>query len=121
MKIYRIYKFEAAHSLPMTPPDHKCHGIHGHNFTAMITLDGSPDPHLGWLVDFGVIDAIWDQLIFCEVDHKYLNHVDGLDNPTSENIARWIWDLLTITQLGPLLLAVSVSENDHSGAVYEGP
>jgi 6-pyruvoyltetrahydropterin/6-carboxytetrahydropterin synthase len=85
------FRFEAAHRLPNVPEGHKCARLHGHSFVVELAVSGDVDPKTGWLIDFAEIEAAWKPLhdLF---DHRYLNEVEGLSNPTSENLARFVWD-----------------------------
>ena len=93
MELRKTFQFEAAHLLPHLPKSHKCRRLHGHSFKVDVVVAGECDPKLGWVMDYANIsDAfkpIWERL-----DHNYLNEVSGLENPTSENIAVWIWKKL---------------------------
>jgi 6-pyruvoyltetrahydropterin/6-carboxytetrahydropterin synthase len=86
------FQFEAAHLLPNLPPQHKCSRLHGHSFHGEIAVAGPLDPHLGWVMDFGDIHKSIQSFILENLDHRYLNEISGLENPTSENIAAWLWD-----------------------------
>ena len=88
-EIARSYSIEAAHRLPHVPAQHKCARLHGHSFRITLTVGGEVDPVLGWLLDFAAIDAAFVPL-FAVLDHHYLNEVPGLENPTSEILARWV-------------------------------
>lgn len=116
MKIFKDVTFEAAHRLPKVPPEHRCHNLHGHNFRVRVECDGPLDPELGWVCDFAELDAALAPLVR-QLDHKYLNEVEGLDNPTSEMIARWLLERLGRTPLP--ISSVTVWENDTCGAVAE--
>lgn len=116
MKIFKDVTFEAAHRLPKVSPQHRCYNLHGHNFRVRIECDGPVDPELGWVCDFAELDAAVAPLVR-QLDHKYLNDVEGLENPTSEMIARWLLDKLARTALP--ISAVTVWENDFCGAVAE--
>jgi 6-pyruvoyltetrahydropterin/6-carboxytetrahydropterin synthase len=118
VEIFKEFRFEAAHRLPNLPEDHKCSRLHGHSFHVAVHVAGHVDPHSGWVIDFGDIKAAFRPLEE-ELDHHYLNEVPGLENPTSENIAIWIWDRLALTLPG--LTKVVVRETCTSGCVYEGP
>jgi 6-pyruvoyltetrahydropterin/6-carboxytetrahydropterin synthase len=118
VEIFKEFRFEAAHRLPNLPEDHKCSRLHGHSFHVAVHVAGDVDPHSGWVIDFGDITAAFRPLEE-ELDHHYLNEVPGLENPTSENIAIWIWDRLALTLPG--LTKVVVRETCTSGCVYEGP
>ena len=116
MDVFREFTFEAAHRLPQVPPDHKCSRLLGHSYRIEVHVRGPVDPHAGWVVDFGDIKAAFAPL-HDQLDHHYLNEVDGLTNPTSENVARWIWDRL-IDALS--LSRIVVRETCTSGCSYEG-
>jgi 6-pyruvoyltetrahydropterin/6-carboxytetrahydropterin synthase len=117
MEIFKVFKFDAAHRLPHVGEGHKCSELHGHSFRIEIHVEGSVDPHSGWVMDFADIDEIFQPLLD-QLDHKYLNDIEELDNPTSENIARWIWKRLDLKL--PQLIKIVVQENPESGCVYRG-
>jgi len=117
MELYRIFTVEAAHILPNLPDGHKCRRMHGHSFRIEVHVSGQVDEHLGWVMDFADIgEAI--QPVFEQLDHRYLNEIEGLENPTSENLARWIWK--RIKPALPLLSSVVVGETCTSGCIYRG-
>jgi 6-pyruvoyltetrahydropterin/6-carboxytetrahydropterin synthase len=116
-EIVKELQFEAAHRLPNVPPDHKCARLHGHSFRVAIHVEGVVDPVLGWVTDFADLRAAFEPL-HAALDHRYLNEVDGLENPTSENLAKWIWDRLAPTLEG--LAAITVAETCTSRCVYRG-
>ena len=117
VELRKRFQFEAAHRLPHLPETHKCWRLHGHSFVVEIAVAGACDERLGWLVDYAELKAafspLWEQL-----DHRYLNEVPGLENPTSENIARWIWERLKPRL--PLLTEVVVAETCTARCVYRG-
>lgn len=117
MEIFKSFTLESAHRLPNVPAGHKCARVHGHSFRVEIHVSGPVDPHLGWVMDFADVKAAFDPL-YRQLDHHYLNDVPGLENPTSENLAKWIWQQLkpTLRQLS----AVVVHETCTSGARYTG-
>ena len=117
MDIFKKITFEAAHRLPHCPPGHKCGRLHGHSFTVELHLRGPIDPHAGWVMDFGEVKQAFAPL-YDQLDHRYLNEIPGLENPTSENIARWIWARLKPRL--PLLVRVVVHETCTAGASYAG-
>jgi len=117
MDISKTFRIEAAHRLPNLPPTHKCSRLHGHSFRIEVHVEGPIDPHLGWVMDFADLKAAFRPL-FDALDHNYLNDVPGLDNPTSENLARWVWEHLK-PEL-PLLAAVTVHETCTSTSTYRG-
>lgn len=90
VRLHRTFSFEAAHFLPHAPEGHKCRRLHGHSFRVELVCEGVADPQTGWLVDFADIKARFDPLLD-QLDHRFLNDIPGLENPTSEEIARWIW------------------------------
>jgi 6-pyruvoyltetrahydropterin/6-carboxytetrahydropterin synthase len=117
MELRKTFQFEAAHLLPHLPEGHKCRRLHGHSFMVDVVVAGECDPRLGWVMDYADIKAafrpFWEQL-----DHYYLNDVPGLENPTSENVAKWVWDKLKPKL--PLLTEVVVAETCTARAVYRG-
>lgn len=118
MDLFRIYYLQCARRLPGLPDSHPCARLHGHSFKIKITLRGELDPKLGWVMDFDAVDAVW-QRIHAQLDHRYLNDIAGLTNPTSEHLAIWLWQALH-TDLSALH-AISVMENHDKGCVYHGP
>ena len=117
MEIFNRYNLESARRLPKLPADHPCSRVHGHSFQVEIHVSGPLDPDMDWVVDFAELDAAFSP-IHAQLDHHYLNDIPGLDNPTSENLARWIWQQLKPTL--PLLSKVVVKETCTSGCVYLG-
>src|SRR2546426_4109281 len=91
MEIFKEFGFEAAHRLPHVPEGHKCARLHGHSFRVELHAHGRVDRQTGMVIDFSEIKHAFEPLLE-QLDHHYLNEVEGLDNPTSENVARWIWD-----------------------------
>lgn len=121
MEISREYRLEVAHRLPHLPPDHKCSRLHGHSIRVEVAVRGQCDAMLGWVCDFGRIDVAWGTLIHDAADHRYLNEIEGLQNPTSENLAQWIWQRLSVHFAGEVELArVTVRETCVSSATYRG-
>jgi len=117
MEIFKEFTLEAAHWLPNVPIGHKCARMHGHSFRVQVYVAGAVDPNLGWVLDFAEIKAAFAP-IEEQLDHRCLNDVGGLENPTSENLARWVWQ-----QLHPSLPGLSkivVQETCTSGCVYTG-
>jgi len=117
MEIWKQFTFEAAHLLPGLPDDHKCKRLHGHSYHVRICVDGDLDPELGWVIDFDEIRKAFDPILR-QLDHYYLNDIAGLENPTAENIARWIWERLAPGL--PDLCKIEVSETCTAGCVYTG-
>ena len=93
MELYKDFRFEAAHLLPKVPQGHKCARLHGHSYQVRITIEGEVNPETGWIMDFDVIKQAFEPLLE-QLDHHYLNEVSGLENPTSEHLAHWIWERL---------------------------
>jgi 6-pyruvoyltetrahydropterin/6-carboxytetrahydropterin synthase len=116
MEIYKEFTFEAAHLLPNVPEGHKCGRLHGHSYKVQVHIKGEPGAESGWVMDFSDIKKIVKPVIK-ELDHYYLNDIAGLENPTSENLASWIWD-----KLNPLLplSKIVICETCTSGCVYQG-
>ncbi|MFT5720340.1 MAG: 6-pyruvoyltetrahydropterin/6-carboxytetrahydropterin synthase [Motiliproteus sp.] len=117
MQIYKEFTFEAAHLLPHVPEGHKCGRLHGHSFFVRIYVSGEVDPHSGWIIDFTDIKQIFKP-IYDRLDHHYLNDIPGLENPTSEVLARWIWNELKPAL--PQLSRILIKETCTCGCIYEG-
>jgi 6-pyruvoyltetrahydropterin/6-carboxytetrahydropterin synthase len=118
VRLVHEFRFEAAHRLPKVAVGHKCARLHGHSFKVEVTIRGQVDPETGWLLDFGRLHEIWAPL-HDTLDHRYLNEIPGLDNPTSEVLAKWIWD-----QLKPRLAELSritLFETCDARCEYDGP
>lgn len=117
LELRKTFQFEAAHLLPNLPQDHKCRRLHGHSFKAEVAVSGECDPQLGWVMDYAeitrIFKPIWEQL-----DHRYLNEIPGLENPTSEVLAVWIWERLKPHL--PQLTEVVVAETCTACCVYRG-
>jgi len=117
MKITQAFSFEAAHRLPNVPSSHKCHRMHGHSYRVELQLEGPVDPRTGFVVDFFDVEAAFGPVLD-RLDHHCLNEVAGLENPTAEIIAIWIW---RNTQAAlPQLSAVTVYETANCWAEYNG-
>lgn len=116
MVIWKEFTFEAAHLLPNVPAGHKCGRLHGHSFRVQVHIDGQLDPLLGWVMDYADIKAVV-QPVITRLDHYFLNDVPGLENPTSEVIAAWLWKQLQ-PEL-PSLCRIVVNETCTSGCVYQ--
>ncbi len=117
MEIFKEFTFEAAHKLPHVPPGHKCGRLHGHSFHLAVHVSGPINPETGWVLDFADIKAAVKPVLDL-LDHHFLNDIDGLDNPTSENLALWVWRQLK-PSLKPLSKVV-VKETCNCGCVYQG-
>jgi 6-pyruvoyltetrahydropterin/6-carboxytetrahydropterin synthase len=117
VEIFKTFTLESAHRLPNVPAGHKCARVHGHSFRVELHVSGAVDEHLGWVMDFAEIKQAFEPL-FERLDHRYLNDVPGLENPTSENLARYIWRELRPAL--PLLARVVVHETCTSGASFNG-
>lgn len=117
MDIFKVFTIEAAHRLPNVPEGHKCARLHGHSFRIELHLSGEIDEHVGWVMDFADVKAAFKP-IYDQLDHHYLNDIPGLENPTSEVLARWIFEQ-TKPKL-PLLSMVVVHETCTAGSRYRG-
>ncbi len=117
IEIYKEFSFDSAHYLPNVPEGHKCKNMHGHTYHVKISAKGPIDATLGWVEDFGHFKKVWEPIVH-EIDHKVLNDVPGLENPTAELIAVWIWNRM-IDKI-PYLHSVEVKETLTSGAIYRG-
>lgn len=117
MEVFKIFYIEAAHRLPNVPAGHKCARMHGHSFRVEVYASGPVGAETGWVVDFADIKTAF-QPIMDQLDHNCLNEVEGLDNPTSENLARWIWRRLKPAL--PILSKLVICETCTSGCIYSG-
>ena len=117
MEIFDEFTVEAAHMLPNVPEGHKCRRLHGHSFRVSVSVSGPVDDETGWVMDFADIEAACKP-IHAQLDHRYLNDIEGLENPTSEIIARWVWDRLEPNLPG--LAQVKIWETCTAGCVYQG-
>lgn len=115
--LVRDYAFEAAHRLPNVPSGHKCARMHGHSYRVSVVIEGEIDPHLGWLMDFSELDEHVGGVVG-RIDHHVLNEIPGLENPTSELLAAWLWHELRPRL--PLLVELSVAETSSSRCIYRG-
>ncbi len=117
MEIFKVFQIEAAHYLPNVPADHKCRRMHGHSFRIEVHVAGPLDPEAGWVMDFADLKRAFRPL-YDKLDHHCLNDIEGLENPTSENLARWIWQRLQPDLPG--LSKIVIQETCTSGCVYKG-
>jgi 6-pyruvoyltetrahydropterin/6-carboxytetrahydropterin synthase len=118
VELFKEFTFEAAHRLPGVPPDHRCARLHGHSYRVIVHVSGEVDQESGMVMDFADIKAAFKPIVDNYLDHYYLNEVDGLENPTSENLARWIWQRLS--PVLPPLSMIEIRETCTSGAIYRG-
>jgi 6-pyruvoyltetrahydropterin/6-carboxytetrahydropterin synthase len=117
MEVFKIFRFESAHRLPHVPEGHQCGRLHGHSFQVEIHVSGPIDDQTGWVMDFADIKKAFKPL-YNQLDHNFLNEIEGLENPTSEVLARWIW-----RELKPrldILSKVVVQETCTAGCIYSG-
>ena len=117
VRLVHEFKFESAHLLPKVPPGHKCARLHGHSFKVELAVSGPVNPDTGWFIDFGVLYDLWAP-VHAVLDHHYLNDVPGLENPTSEVLAKWIWDRLKPSL--PSLEQVTLFETSDARCEYRG-
>jgi 6-pyruvoyltetrahydropterin/6-carboxytetrahydropterin synthase len=117
VRLVHEFRFEAAHRLPRVPEGHKCARLHGHSFKVELAIEGAVNPETGWLIDFGVLHDLWSP-VHERLDHRYLNDVEGLENPTSEVLARWIWDAMKARL--PELVQVTLFETCDARCEYTG-
>ncbi len=117
MTIFRQFTFDSAHFLPYVAEDHKCRQMHGHTYRLTIYMTAEPDEQLGWVMDFADVKKVMTPILDM-VDHKTLNNVPGLENPTCELLAKWLWD--KIKKEIPILSKIELYETPKSGVVYEG-
>ena len=118
MIVYRTFRFHAARHLPKLSDDHICKQTHGHTFNLTIYVDGKIENRSGFVIDFFDIDKIVKKSVIKKIDHKLLNDIDGLTNPTSEYLCKWIWKKLENEFTG--LIKVKLSEDHGTGIIYKG-
>jgi len=114
-RLAKTFRFEAAHHLPAVPETHRCHRLHGHSYEVEVVITGAIHEDTGWVVDFADISAAFAP-VSAALDHRLLNEVAGLENPTSENLARWI--CLSVSQVVQGVHSVRVSETPTSSCTY---
>ncbi|MBS3647661.1 6-carboxytetrahydropterin synthase QueD [Pseudaminobacter sp. 19-2017] len=117
MKITQAFTFEAAHRLPRVPEAHRCYRMHGHSYRVELCLEAPVDPQTGFVIDFFEIEAAFGPILQ-RLDHHCLNEIEGLENPTAENIAIWIFD--RVKPFVPQLASVRIYETPQCWAEYEG-
>lgn len=117
MLIYKSFTFDAAHYLPNVPEGHKCGNLHGHTYMLKVYLSGEPEKDTGWIIDYGDLKT-GIKIILELVDHQLLNTIPGLENPTSEHLAIWLWNM--IKPAFPELTKIELNETPTSGVIYEG-
>jgi len=117
MEIFKTFTIESARSLPNLPNGHPCKNIHGHSFKIIITVSGKVNINTGFVMDFSEIDSAFAP-IYKQIDHAYLNDLNGLENPSSENLCQWIWSRLSITL--PSLKKIEIKETESTGCIYKG-
>lgn len=117
VRLTKTFHFEAAHNLPTFPDGHKCRRLHGHSFVFDVIVEGEVNPELGYLIDYGDIKRAAEPIV-ARLDHFYLNEIDGLSNPTAENLAKWIFNRLKPSL--PQLSAVVIRETCTSSCEYRG-
>jgi len=117
MVVYKKFTIESARSLPNLPDSHPCKRLHGHSFKIIITVKGEINKKTGFIIDFNDIDTAFNP-IKNKLDHVYLNDIEGLNNPSSENICKWIWKKLKNKLPG--LSMIEIKETTSTGCKYKG-
>ena len=117
MEIFKEFNFDSAHRLTGVPDGHKCARLHGHTYHLKLVIGGNVDPVTGWIMDFGDIKKVFNPILD-QLDHHYLNDIPGLENPTSENLVKWLWS--KTKPVLPLLTRIELKETCTSGCVYSG-
>ncbi len=113
----KTFRLEASHALPNVPADHKCRRVHGHSFRVVVRVRGPVDAKTGWVMDYADIARAFEP-VHAALDHRHLNDVDGLSNPTSEVLAGWIWERLLPALPG--LWSITVRETGTAACTYRG-
>ncbi len=117
VELVKDFRFEAAHYLPNVPEGHKCRRMHGHSFRGEVAVRGAVDARTGWLIDFADLKRALDPVV-ARLDHYLLNEVEGLENPTAEQIAVWIWERVAPSL--PQLFRVTIEETCSTRCHYFG-
>ena len=117
MLLYKEFTFDSAHFLPNVPEGHKCREMHGHTYHLKVFIKGELDPQLGWIMDFKDLKEALLPVID-QLDHKLINNIQGLQNPTAENITVWIWQQIKPSL--PLLSRIELYETPTTGVIYHG-
>jgi 6-pyruvoyltetrahydropterin/6-carboxytetrahydropterin synthase len=119
MRIYKEFTFEAAHFLPSAPPGHPNARVHGHSFRVRVTIDGEPDDKTGVIMHLDDVEAALAD-VHEALDHRMLNEVEGLSQPTLERISMWLWDRLH-NRLPGLAEIEIARDSCREGCIYRGP
>jgi 6-pyruvoyltetrahydropterin/6-carboxytetrahydropterin synthase len=117
IQAYIEFRFEAAHFLPNVPEGHKCKKMHGHSYIVTVYIEGEVNSHTGWVLEFEDVKKAFVPILQ-KLDHSVLNEIEGLENPTVEILAIWIWNKLLVHL--PQLSKIAIAETSTSGCVYEG-
>ena len=117
MDVCKTFSIEAARSLPHLPENHPCSKIHGHSFKITLMVSGPVDKDTGFVMDFGELETLFEPLRK-KIDHSYLNDIEGLENPSSENLCKWIWKKLILSL--PRLSQIEIRETDSTNCIYKG-
>ena len=117
MELRKTFQIEAAHRLPNVPTGHKCARLHGHSWRIEVAIEGPVGNDTGWVMDYAELKAAF-QPIHDRIDHNYLNEIPGVENPTSERLAVWLWNELKPRL--PLLIELVIAETCTSRCVYRG-
>ncbi len=120
MRVFKEFRFEAAHSLPHLPASHKCSRLHGHSYRVRLTYEGVPDVHRGFVIDYADITRAWGERCKPSLDHRNINDTLG-DQSTAERLAKWIWRRMANIDHTCDLVEVEVRETATAGAIYVGP
>ncbi len=117
MEIFKQFTFDSAHFLPRVPLGHKCKALHGHTYRLVVYIEGDIDQNTGWVMDFAAVKDCVEPVVK-SIDHQLLNNIEGLENPTCEAIAIWLWDKIKPVLSG--LSKIELHETPTSGVVYTG-
>ena len=117
MEVFRVFRIEASHALGHLPGGHPCRAVHGHSWRIEVRAAGPVNEEAGWVLDFARIDEAC-RAVLAVLDHAHLNDIAGLERPTAENLARWVWRRLAPAL--PQLAQVVVWETEQAGCCYRG-
>ncbi len=117
VELEKSFRFEAAHHLPFVPEGHRCARVHGHSYRLTVRVKGPVDSELGWFIDYGDINDVVEPVVEA-LDHRDLNLIPGLENPTTEAVCIWVWE--RVSKKIPGLYVVEVAETPNTSCVYRG-
>ena len=114
-ELRQLFRIESARRLTGLPSDHPCSRLHGHSFQIELTLIGDRQEDTGWVIDYHLISSSVGPVLR-QLDHRVLNEVPGLENPTTENLCFWLYEKIK-TEI-PELVQITVRETPETACSY---